>query len=206
MNKKIINKLYLYFRLKDLEKNWREDREIHFAFKSSTPYTPDLFSSRTAPGSALAAEPRSCVNLFRVDTPGETEPLPRLTSALGTNAPAGGAWLPTLTVCGNWNRKGASPTSGDGLITALRRLPTLIARDARTVAGSQPMPGRAPKAGEPLLWTLGKAIPPEQRRGLKLNHLWAAWYMGWPLTWFKAPSKPSATAKSPSKPPSPGCS
>lgn len=32
--------------------------------------------------------------------------------------------LPTPTVCGNYNRKGASPTSGDGLATALRRLPT----------------------------------------------------------------------------------
>lgn len=28
--------------------------------------------------------------------------------------------LPTLTVCGNYNRKGASATSGDGLATALR--------------------------------------------------------------------------------------
>jgi len=28
--------------------------------------------------------------------------------------------LPMLTVCGNYNRKGASKTSGDGLATALR--------------------------------------------------------------------------------------
>ena len=28
-----------------------------------------------------------------------------------------GSLLPTLTVCGNYNRKGASPTSGDGLAT-----------------------------------------------------------------------------------------
>jgi hypothetical protein len=28
--------------------------------------------------------------------------------------------LPTLTVCGNYNRKGASKTSGDGLATALK--------------------------------------------------------------------------------------
>lgn len=27
--------------------------------------------------------------------------------------------LPTLTVCGNYNRKGASETSGDGLATAI---------------------------------------------------------------------------------------
>jgi hypothetical protein len=30
------------------------------------------------------------------------------------------ARLPTLTVCGNYNRKGASKTSGDGLATALK--------------------------------------------------------------------------------------
>lgn len=42
------------------------------------------------------------------------------------------AVLPTLTVCGNHNRAGASPTSGDGIVTALRRmpLPTLVAGDA----------------------------------------------------------------------------
>jgi hypothetical protein len=37
--------------------------------------------------------------------------------------------LPTLTVCGNWNRKGASKTSGDGLATALRMMPTTTATD-----------------------------------------------------------------------------
>jgi hypothetical protein len=41
--------------------------------------------------------------------------------------------LPTLTVHGNYNRKGASANSGDGLATALNReaLPTLCARDYR---------------------------------------------------------------------------
>jgi len=46
--------------------------------------------------------------------------------------------LPTPTVCGNYNRKGASPTSGDGLITALRKMwPTMLARDSRTVRGGR---------------------------------------------------------------------
>lgn len=35
--------------------------------------------------------------------------------------PPGGAW-PTPTVKGNYNRKGLSPTSGDGLATAVNRL------------------------------------------------------------------------------------
>lgn len=38
--------------------------------------------------------------------------------------------LPTVTVYGNYNRKGSSPTSSDGLITALKRLlPTPRERD-----------------------------------------------------------------------------
>lgn len=37
--------------------------------------------------------------------------------------------LPTPTVCGNYNRKGASAKSGDGLATALERWPTPAARD-----------------------------------------------------------------------------
>ena len=66
---------------------------------------------------------------WRVDTPGATDDLPLLIPELRTSAKDGGALLPTLTVCGNWNRKGASPNSGDGLATALKRLPTLTASD-----------------------------------------------------------------------------
>ena len=32
---------------------------------------------------------------------------------------SGCSFLPTLTVCGNYNRKGASETSGDGLATVI---------------------------------------------------------------------------------------
>ena len=49
-------------------------------------------------------------------------------SALFTSGTDGFS-LPTLTVCGNYNRTGASKTSGDGLVTALKKLPTLCARD-----------------------------------------------------------------------------
>lgn len=37
--------------------------------------------------------------------------------------------LPTLTVFGNYNRKGVSPQSGDGLATAIAKLPTLRRTD-----------------------------------------------------------------------------
>lgn len=40
--------------------------------------------------------------------------------------------LPTITINGNYNRIGASKTSGDGLVTALKKLlPTICARDSR---------------------------------------------------------------------------
>jgi len=44
---------------------------------------------------------------------------------------------PTPTVCGNYNRKGASATSGDGLATAVQKWPTPIARDSRSVRGGK---------------------------------------------------------------------
>ena len=142
-------------------------------------------------------------NFWRVDTPGATESLARLMSVRPIKGIDGGALLPTLTVCGNWNRKGASKTSGDGLITRLKMMPTLCARDARTVAGAQP-PKRAQTSGLPLAWSLGKDLEPIARRGLRLSPMWAAWYMGWPMTWFQERSKPSVMGKSHCKPHPPG--
>ena len=43
---------------------------------------------------------------------------------------------PTPTVRGNDNRKGASPTSGDGLGTAVRMSPTPMAADASRASGT----------------------------------------------------------------------
>lgn len=149
-----------------------------------TLFTPCMSSSKTAHEYEREAGTLLLPNLWREDTPGATESLPRLMLERGTTGTAGGCLLPTLTVCGNYNRKGASLTSGDGLITALKKLPTLIARDARTLAGSRP-PRRAATSGDPLTWHLGKKLPPEKRRGLKLNPMWAAWFMGWPMNWFR---------------------
>ena len=46
-----------------------------------------------------------------------------------------GLW-PTPTVCGNYNRKGASATSGDGLATAVSQWPTPNARDYKGAPGA----------------------------------------------------------------------
>jgi hypothetical protein len=108
-------------------------REAASSRKSSAQLTlfgPDSFSSKTPRESGPEAGTSSLGNSWRVDIPGETDELPRLMSEPLIIGNGGFAWLPTLTVCGNWNRKGASANSGDGLATALRRLPTILATDA----------------------------------------------------------------------------
>ena len=72
--------------------------------------------------------------------------------------------LPTLTVSGNYNRKGASKTSGDGLATALRKWPTLCARDAKGVPGVNFQAATLPRE-------VGGPLNPE----------WCEWFMGWPI-------------------------
>lgn len=109
--------------------------------------------------------------------------------------------LPTLTVAGNYNRKGASATAADGLATAIKKLlPTLIATDGH----------KAPKQysnGLPSLTTAVKALIPtlcardyrhpgrsrmERTGGSQgeclpqylngpLNPRWCEWFMGYPI-------------------------
>ena len=77
--------------------------------------------------------------------------------------------LPTLTVCGNYNRKGASKTSGDGLVTALKRTPTLCARDWKDSGSPSEYKRKEPRLGAIF--------------GGPLNPMWCEWYMGFPLGW-----------------------
>lgn len=81
-------------------------------------------SSKTHPSSEPEAGTSLSETWWRVDTPGKTDSLPRLMLARLTSVIGGGALLPTLTVCGNYNRKGAIPTSGDGLATWASMWPT----------------------------------------------------------------------------------
>ena len=140
-------------------------------------------SWKTAPSSELGDDTSSLPTWWRVDTPGATDSLPRLMSERLTSAIGGGALLPTLTVCGNYNRKGASPTSGDGLATAIGRvLPTLVARDYR-----HPGRSRLERTGQ----KCGEVLP--QVLGGPLNPRWCEGFMGWPIGHTE--SKHWATAK-----------
>jgi hypothetical protein len=107
-------------------------------------------------------------------------------SELTTSEGASGL-LPTLTVCGNYNRKGSSPTSGDGIITALKKLlPTLTARDFKSDSCSPEYRAKrdAMTMGKTLPWTLG---------GL-LNPRWCESFMGYPTGWTEL--EPSETQSS----------
>ncbi len=99
-------------------------------------------------------------------------PVPR------TTAIAGGAlqYVPTPTVSGNYNRKGASPTSGNGLATWAKMYPTPCARASK---GSPPAAlvrknGRS-RAND----RIDHAIMAQD--GGPLNPTWVEWLMGWPL-------------------------
>lgn len=141
------------------------------------------------------------------------ECLAHATLARGTTANASGSRLPTLTVCGNYNRKGASPTAGDGLATALRKFPTLTASDGKGGPGSSGRQGgenlRTAVRHMPTLaasdWKGRSGAGHLSRYGMKrlsdampdggpLNPTWCEWFMGFPMRWTELGD--SATRKS----------
>ena len=92
---------------------------------------------------------------------------------------------PTPTVCGNYNRKGASASSGDGLATAVLKCATPTARDWKSGKASQATHDR-------------NSRPLSEQIGGSLNPTWVEWLMGWPLGWTDL--KPLATDRCPSAP------
>lgn len=79
------------------------------------------------------------------------------------------------TVCGNDNRAGASPTSGDGLGTAVRLWPTPVSRDYKT----GDTPNR--KGTEALSAAVG--APSMALYGRRLSPAWVEALMGYPAGW-----------------------
>lgn len=80
---------------------------------------------------------------------------------------------PTPTVCGNYNRKGASKTSGDGLATSV--FATLTRRDYRSGKFSLEAKAKRDKHS--------RGTPLNEQIGGLLNPMWVEWLMGWPLGW-----------------------
>ena len=94
---------------------------------------------------------------------------------------------PTPTVCGNYNRKGASATSGDGLATAVAKWRTPNTVDAK---GGTRRPGT------------DSQVQLVHQVGGSLNPTWVEWLMGWPLGWTDL--KPLATDRCHGAQPQPG--
>jgi len=151
-------------------------------------FDPDSRSWKTAQPSLLGDSHESLVIWPRsgMTAGGQCWELPTLghrTSGIGS-----GLW-PTPTVCGNYNRKGASATSGDGLATAVTKCATPTARDWKSGKASQATMDR-------------NSRPLSEQIGGSLNPTWVEWLMGWPLGWTDL--KPLATDKSHCAPQQPG--
>ena len=137
-------------------------------------FDPDTFSWKTAQPSLLEDLGESSVTWPRsgMTAGGQCWELPMLGRRIkGIDS---GLW-PTITVCGNYNRKGASATSGDGLATAVakRMWPT-------PNAGNEKWGGTMQEWGGSQNWV--RKEMPELASGA-LNPTWVEWLMGWPLGW-----------------------
>jgi hypothetical protein len=94
---------------------------------------------------------------------------------------------PIPTVFGNYNRKGVSPQSGDGLATAVKMYPTPCANE-----DSYRLNGNSQQSNSLGALARKEAIN-EGNDGGQLNPTWVEWLMGWPLGWTDL--KPSETDK-----------
>jgi hypothetical protein len=115
--------------------------------------------------------------------------------------------LPTPTVCGNRNRKGASKTSGDGLATAVAMSLTRTSSDfmdAPIVKGillPTPTAHNAKEKGSPSQMTRNTVQLGDLAAG-RLNPQWVEWLMGWPIG--HTDLKPLGTDKCPNAVQQPG--
>lgn len=177
-------------------------KNLPYSFRRSkqlTLFNQNLFSSKIHQTLEQRDGEKSSRNSWREDIPGATERLQRLTSVLGINETGGGYLLPTLTVKGNYNRNGLSEKSGDGIITALKTLPTLTAKvaggdrsrlspalkilptlcttDYKSPYSKDGWTKQAEIRSKPLQDTLPHHI------GHLLTPAFAEWWMGFPISW-----------------------
>jgi hypothetical protein len=79
---------------------------------------------------------------------------------------------PTPAVCGNYNKKGASAKSGNGLATVVKMLPTPTCNDSKNNAP----PSQHVENGR-------NSAPLNVIAGGALNPVWVEWLMGFPPDW-----------------------
>ena len=137
-------------------------------------FDPDTSTLRTAQCSLLGGGQELLQTLPRSGMTRNGMLWERQTLVRRINATESGSW-PTPTVCGNYNRKGLSKTSGDGLATAVSKWPTPTARIWK--GGGRKMTRNDGKSREDMLdWLV-------EQNGGRLNPMWVEWLMGWPLGW-----------------------
>jgi hypothetical protein len=93
--------------------------------------------------------------------------------------------VPTPTVCGNYNRKGASNKSGNGLATHIKeRMPTPVASEGRDCGAKWDLLARLDKGGRIQRRIASRGGPETQQTDrAALNPSWVEWLMGWPIGW-----------------------
>ena len=155
----------------------RPDQHGGDACRQLTIFDQIGYSSKTALESSHTERP-SGESSGNGDTIPEMAPL--MPARLGRHtSESGGLCLrlgPTLTVCGNYNRRGCSKTSGDGLATWCKRLlPTLCATDYKSPYSAEGYQAQALKRSKPLRDTAMHTI------GIRLTPDFCEWWMGWPI-------------------------
>jgi hypothetical protein len=189
--------------------------EADYTAKSSaslTWYDPITCSWRTRQQSLVEGLDTFSETWPRAGTMRDGQCWPLLTWVRPINANAGGVLhgVPTPTVCGNYNRKGASATSGDGLATWVWQTPVAddaVARKAgKWNSRGEPKLSAQVKLPTPLArdYRSGKVKRSAKDRGHTpclpevlggtLNPVWVEWLMGWPIGYTEL--KRSATDKS----------
>ncbi len=91
--------------------------------------------------------------------------------------------IPTPTVHGNYNRAGASPTSGNGLATFVSLFPTPTCNDAKN--------STLPPSQEQRDGMAGYLIRNGEPSGGQLNPDWVEWLMNWPIGWSSLEPMPA---------------
>ena len=157
--------------------------------ESLAKYDPDTHSLRTPQGSLFGDSMLFSVTLPKWGTMRNGVLWERTTLGLGICASDSGDWQgdemwATPSVCGNYNRKGASATSGDGLATQVKKkmYPTPCASDHKGGGKTGQLRDRLDYACERGA-TKSKTYDTPQEGNL--NPDWVETLMLWPIGWTR---------------------
>jgi len=134
----------------------RRTRESVFGFWA-TPTTMDRLPPKS---------PEALLREATIARPGRSKP-----ANLRDQVSNAHRW-PTPTVNGNYNRKGLSKTSGDGLATYVAKFPTPTKRSPPDCEAER-------RRNTPSIEAVVNVL--EGTKGGRLNPEWVEWLMGWPI-------------------------